>query len=226
MAVPSYAGTTREAGPVTTATQMFLGLTMLAAIGDWVAAHGEHKMLEYVCKPAVMVFLLGVTLSIEPAQASRWLFVGAVLFSLAGDVFLMLPDRKRWFIFGLASFLLGHLCYIPGLWTRGVTLAPFAVGLLIVVVGAAVVGRTVLAAVQRERPKLLVPVVVYMGVLGLMAASAIGTALPIVVLGGLLFFASDSTLAWNEFVKPFPFARVAIHVTYHLGQIGLVLALL
>lgn len=216
----------REAGQVTTAAQIFLGLTLLAAVGDWVAAHGEYKTLEYVCKPAVMVFLLGVAVSIEPAQANRWLFVGAVLFSLAGDIFLMLPDRKRWFIFGLASFLLGHLCYIPGLWSRGVRTGPLAVGAIIVAVGAASVGRVVLTAVQRERPKLLVPVVVYMGVLGIMAASAIGTALPVVVLGGLLFFASDSTLSWNEFVQPFPLARLAVHVTYHLGQIGLVLALL
>jgi hypothetical protein len=33
-------------------------------------------------------------------------------------------------------------------------------------------------------------------------------------------------IAWNRFVQPFAAAAVAIMVTYHLGQLGLVLSLL
>ncbi|MCD6285147.1 MAG: hypothetical protein J7M39_04450, partial [Anaerolineae bacterium] len=40
-------------------------------------------------------------------------FVVALVFSLAGDIFLMLPDEK-WFVPGLLAFLVGHLCYIVG----------------------------------------------------------------------------------------------------------------
>ena len=44
--------------------------------------------------------------------------------------------------------------------------------------------------------------------------------------GALTFYASDSLLGWNRFVRPFPHAHLAVMVTYHLGQLLLVLSLL
>ena len=41
-----------------------------------------------------------------------------------------------------------------------------------------------------------------------------------------VFYASDATLAWNRFVRPLRHGHLAVMVTYHLGQIGLVLGLL
>jgi uncharacterized membrane protein YhhN len=83
----------------------------------------------------------------------------------------------------------------------------------------------VVTAVKAGQPDLLVPVIVYMGVISLMVACAFATTKPIAIAGALLFYVSDSMIAWNGFVKPFRHADVAIMVTYHLGQIGLVLAL-
>src|SRR5690625_7519830 len=45
---------------------------------------------------------------------SKWVVV-ALLFSVVGDVFLMLEDK--WFVHGLASFLMAHLFYIGGFLT-------------------------------------------------------------------------------------------------------------
>ncbi len=39
------------------------------------------------------------------------------------------------------------------------------------------------------------------------------------------FAASDALLAWGRFVGPAPGGRVAVHVTYHVAQALLVLAL-
>jgi uncharacterized membrane protein YhhN len=39
----------------------------------------------------------------------------------------------------------------------------------------------------------------------------------------LLFFISDTTLAYNKFVAPLPNGRVIVMITYHLGQILIVL---
>ena len=50
-------------------------------------------------------------------------------------------------------------------------------------------------------------------------------AIPIAIAGAVLFYASDGILGWNKFVEPVPHGRVAVMTTYHLGQIGLVLAL-
>ena len=44
--------------------------------------------------------------------------------------------------------------------------------------------------------------------------------------GALLFYVSDATLGWNRFVAPSRGAQVAVMVTYHLAQAGLVLSLL
>jgi uncharacterized membrane protein YhhN len=39
----------------------------------------------------------------------------------------------------------------------------------------------------------------------------------------VLFYASDSMLAWDRFLKPLSHARLRVMVTYHLGQIGIIL---
>ena len=51
-----------------------------------------------------------------PTPARAW-FVAALVFSLAGDVLLMLPREQ--FVAGLSAFLVAHLCYIVGFWTDG-----------------------------------------------------------------------------------------------------------
>jgi uncharacterized membrane protein YhhN len=43
--------------------------------------------------------------------------------------------------------------------------------------------------------------------------------------GAVLFYVSDALIGFSRFVREWPWAPVAIIVTYHLGQAGLVLAL-
>jgi len=72
------------------------------AVADWGAVARRLDRLEYLAKPATIVALAGVALTLTPhIEARRWAFVVALLFSLAGDIFLMLPgdffvqgDRK------------------------------------------------------------------------------------------------------------------------------------
>jgi uncharacterized membrane protein YhhN len=212
---------------VTATVVLLLALTLAAAAVDWVAVTVGNKAVEYLAKPGTMVLLIATVLAMEPTDTTaRWCFVVALVFSMAGDIFLMLPDRERFFVFGLGAFLIGHLAYIPGLVLLGFGPAGFLVGLALVIVAMATIGRRVVGAVRAGEPDLLVPVMVYMGVISLMVACAFATAKPVAVIGALLFYGSDSMIAWNGFVAPFRHANVAIMVTYHLGQIGLVLALL
>ncbi|MDQ2727613.1 MAG: lysoplasmalogenase [Actinomycetota bacterium] len=58
--------------------------------------------------------------------------------------------------------------------------------------------------------------------------NGLATAGLLVVLAGgaaVLFYASDATLAWDRFVGPLRRGRLAVIVTYHLGQAGLVVSL-
>ena len=63
-------------------------------------------------------------------------------------------------------------------------------------------------------------VVMVVSAMGIVAA---GTGLLVTAIGGALFVVSDALLGWGRFVGPAPGGRVLVHVTYHLGQAGLVL---
>jgi uncharacterized membrane protein YhhN len=195
-----------------------------AAAGDWLAVARRCKALEYACKPAAMALLVGVALALDPAvPARRWWFVAAGVLSLAGDVFLMLPADR--FVAGLGSFLGAHLAYIVGLRVDGgplVALVPAGVAVAAV---AGALARPILRAVRASRPALAGPVGAYMVVIAAMVTAAIASGVVPAAVGAVLFLASDTLIAWERFVAPRRWHRLAIIVTYHLGQAGLVLSL-
>ena len=195
------------------------------AAADWAAVVARRKPLEYVFKPAVLGALLVVALVLQPDDAGQraW-FVAALVLSLAGDVFLMLPGDR--FVPGLASFLAGHLAYTAGLSREVHSGAGLAVGALVVMAVAVPLAARILGAVRRgEHPGLAGPVGAYVLVISTMVATATATGDPRAAVGAWLFYASDALIAWNRFVRPFGWALLAIIVTYHVGQALLVLSL-
>ena len=138
------------------------------------------------------------------------------------------------FIFGLLAFLLGHVCYVVGL----NNIAPYINiwgGFLIILIGIYLLWLfPKLASGLRVKGKLglKVPVLIYSIVISLMVYSALMTltrtgwsmiSAIFVSVGAVLFYASDSMLAWDRFIEPLPHARLRVMVTYHLGQIGIIL---
>ncbi len=180
-----------------------------------------------MCKPATMVALVVAAVSLDPAPGAdarqRW-FVAALVLSLAGDVFLMLPREE--FVAGLSAFLLAHVCFLAGLWTHGPAALPFAVSVVVVAVAIGVIGSRVLPGARRHDPALVVPVGAYMLVIGAMLATALAVGNPLAAVGATLFVGSDSLIAWDRFVGEIRGAPVMIMITYHLGQAALVASLL
>ena len=210
---------------MTTAAWVLLAVAGIFAVGDWIAVSRGATRLEYLCKPGATAALVGVAATLDPAIADRrtW-FVVALVLSLAGDVFLMLP-RDR-FVPGLASFLLAHVAYTVGFAVDSGSLGEYALGTAIVaVVTVPLATRFVRALVRGGHRDLVVPVVVYIGAIGAMVASAIASGNAWAIAGAVVFMISDSLIAETRFVAPRPWGRVAIMVTYHLGQAGLVLSL-
>jgi alkenylglycerophosphocholine/alkenylglycerophosphoethanolamine hydrolase len=156
----------------------------------------------------------------------------ALAFSLAGDILLLLP--ARFFIPGLAAFLLGHIAYLAGL---TVNLPPVDLANpILLVTGAGLIGLFYprIRAGLRSKPggkKLNLPVLAYSLVLTAMMLTAVLTlfrldwqrnAAVLAALGGVLFLISDLLLAFDRFVNPVRHGRLLVMVTYHLAQMALV----
>ena len=197
--------------------------TATAATGAW-AWHLAFK-------PAAMVIaILFVATSAYQKSArgqfdqnSWWLLTAALVCSLGGDVALMLPNL---FIPGLVSFLLGHVAYIA-LLRRGVRWFAHRGALLVTVgIGAAMYAWLWHGGLPAE---LRIPVAVYVLVIALMAAQALGRAAELqtdaahtVALGACIFMVSDSVLAIDRFVQPVPMAILWVLTTYYAAQFCIV----
>lgn len=200
------------------------------AVADWVAVRAARKRLEYVCKPATMVALVGAAILLEPADpTSRAWFVTALVLSMLGDVWLMLPQRPfgpaDTFSLGLASFLLAHLAYIAGLTSRGLDAGVAVLGLALVAAGARAIAPRILAGVRAHEPRLLAPVVAYMSVISTMVVAASASGNGAALAGALLFYVSDTFIGWNRFVRTQRHGGLAVIVPYHVGQALLVASL-
>jgi alkenylglycerophosphocholine/alkenylglycerophosphoethanolamine hydrolase len=203
---------------------IFAGLESLALWKSW------HK-LEYLVKPAVMVCLfVWLTATAGLQGALLWFGIG-ILFSLAGDVFLLFIDR--FFMLGLVAFLLGHVAYLIGFNTPLPQTTVWSIGFAIVIgMGSARVLRRIVGSIRSKGQKrLIVPVLVYGTVITLMLLSAMltlfrldwdATAALLVSFGAAMFYFSDIVLAWNRFVTPIKNGRILNIGMYHLAQIAIV----
>ena len=202
-----------------------IGLTLIVAAADWwVTIIGPAKA-EFVLKPLTMLVLIAATVALPDPSSNlaRWAMVVALAFSMLGDVFLL--SENRFFLQGLLAFFVAHLAYIYALAHLDATLQLALVGLVLVLIANAIVGRRIIAGVRAKDSAMVVPVIAYLGVVSAMVVAAVATGNPWAIGGALLFFGSDAGIGWHRFVAPFKHRDAFVIVTYHLGQIGLVLSL-
>lgn len=210
---------------MTTTAAILLAVAAVAATIDWWSVATDRLGVEFLAKPTVIICLIGVALAIDidPGGASnveRGIILAALGASLVGDVVLMTPDAR--FEAGLASFLLAHLLYILALAPDFEIGSGLISGILIVALGFGVVPQ-LLSAVRPHGALITAAVAAYVVAVTSMGVVAAGTGVLVAAVGGALFVVSDALLGWGRFVGPAPGGRVLVHVTYHLGQAGLVL---
>lgn len=145
--------------------------------------------------------LLAISAGALRSRYGAILLAGLVL-SWFGDAFLI-GTTKRWFLLGLASFLLAHIAYVTAFVTAGVE-RRFTLGAAIPVV---VIAAGVLLWLQPFLPPDLAgPVRFYTAVISLMVITAFGTlgagATPLIVSGACLFYLSDLSVAALRFTEP------------------------
>ncbi|MBI5839174.1 MAG: lysoplasmalogenase [Chloroflexi bacterium] len=209
-------------------------LLILAIAFAALEAYATNKGLlkiEFIAKPAVMICLfIWLLLETGLQGAALWFGLG-VLFSLAGDTFLLWLDRM--FIFGLISFLFAHIFYIIGFKDELAAVSMWSLLLAVILgVSAVRVMRRIITSIRAKgQTRMAVPVIVYAAAISVMLYAAMLTLFDVtwnasasllVAAGAFFFFVSDIVLAWNKFVSPITKGRMLNIGLYHLGQILLV----
>ncbi len=214
-----------------------VGAALAVAATDWIAVARGAKGAEYVLKPLTLGLFVAaaVTYRRPGLPTERWVFtVAALALSLAGDVLLMLP--RDMFVAGLGSFFLAHVAYVAAF---NPTPPPFATSSVaaaaVLALAVPLYARMAAGIVRRGHRELLVPVAIYVVGIGAMVVSAAATlgrpdwmaeARGLVLVGAVLFLASDALIGWTRFVREIRGGRLVIIVTYHIGQACLVLGVL
>jgi uncharacterized membrane protein YhhN len=180
-------------------------------------------MLDWLIKILPILLLLGLVINHAKLSGSFTglkMLIGALTFSMAGDIFLAV-DRQNLFIFGLGAFFVGHCFYI---------LAFRPMNLLNRTMAAALIayGTAVFNWMSPQLGALFIPVLAYLSIIMAMAIMAWSSVKKNkwLVLGAMSFVISDSLIGIDKFVSPIPYAGLAIMVTYYLAQYSLVRGML
>jgi len=210
---------------------VLIGVTALAAGSDWWAVATGHRKVEFVAKPATLAALTASAIAAGAfGSAPGILLVAGLVLGLVGDVAL-LGRSPRAFIAGLAAFLLGHLAYAAAFALLQHPRWPTTV-VGVVAVGALLVAmRPVLTAIRRAHGSTIgTACAVYAVVIAGMAILAWLTGDLLIAVGATVFMLSDALIARgvarHGFDAAEPRERLAVMVTYHVGQAALVAGVL
>lgn len=178
----------------------------------------EQPLIFYIFKPATTILILLLALT-APNNRYKIVVVLGLLFSLMGDIFLMLPSDQ--FLIGLICFLITHICYIIAFLADsrfGRPLWPYVL--------LTAIGLIIFTALSRGiETSMKVPVAIYAGALSFMTAQAIARNLQqrstgslFAAIGAVLFLISDTILALDRFLTPFEASHAVILATYYPAQ--------
>ncbi len=210
----------------------FFAVALLDLLGSALA----NNTLVFSTKPLLMP-LLAVWLFTSSRQSEhsflRKALLGALLFSMLGDVLLMFSS-PLFFLLGLGDFLLAHVLYISAF----SSITSFKNGFLSQkpwwATPFVAFPVCLLIFLWKGIPEgMKVPVAAYACVISVMALSVVNlkekiadSAFWALLAGAMLFLISDSSLAVAKFGQPFDGERLVIMGTYIGGQFLLVLGVL
>jgi uncharacterized membrane protein YhhN len=195
-------------------------LTILSAILTIVFHYVGLEWIKYIFKPltTVLILIIALTGGAKSARAYKTAVVVGLVFSLIGDVLLMLPMDL--FMFGLISFLIAQVCYIVA-FTSGKGFSFKLPSLLVTLVYGIIVYLMLSANLGDMR----VPVIIYMIVIFTMVwqawerKQAFGDrAALFAFIGAALFVLADTSLAMNRFRGEFAAERALTLVLYFTAQ--------
>lgn len=186
----------------------------------------------YVLKPLSTLLVIAVALLsfLEPGRNLTYsvgVLVGLLL-SFGGDIALMLKEKPKSFMVGLALFLLAHVAYTVVFTLLG----KFSAWDVVSAVALLAAGIVLYRLFKPSLGKMRIPVIAYILVISIMVNRAFSTfASPLfttaqawmISIGAVLFYVSDVILAAARFWKPWPYHRISL-AFYYAGQMLIALA--
>lgn len=186
-----------------------------------------------LARSAAKTLAVGLLAALSVMQGGPLPLIAALALSAAGDAFLS-RDGEKAFLAGLASFLAAHIAYVALFVEAGGGIGLLSAeswrGAIALALAAFVIGM--LAALwRRVGPSLRIPIAVYVAAILAMGISALTNFYPWVIIGAVLFMASDSLLATERFllaaISPHRvWMRYAVWVLYYAAQLAITLGFL
>jgi uncharacterized membrane protein YhhN len=203
----------------------------LAVIVNILAEVINKPILRFYSKPLLMPLLLCYYWIVSPYESR--LIACALIFAFLGDVFLMMSDRKKFFILGLASFLACHIFYI----IYFIVADNFPTGIppafWLVLIAYVAAGTGLFLMLRKNLGDMKLPVIIYILTILFMSFLCAArifsfnkTAFWHPLGGSLLFIISDTVLAINHFKKPVKYSGVIVMGTYIIAQMLIVFGVL
>jgi uncharacterized membrane protein YhhN len=203
--------------------------SFISAIIDWFSVLLQIKWIEYIFKPLTVVLLILWFFRKLPSDKPliAWIILAGLIFSLFGDIFLMLPGD--WFLAGLIAFLVAQIAYTVGFNSGGllIRLESTLVAVVIFAIAAVIYLQLRNGLKASGSEGLIPPVTIYVIVISIMLWSASTTffrddwltqAAILVTIGAGFFYLSDAVLGWNRFVNEIPRGNLLVIMTYHTAQ--------
>jgi uncharacterized membrane protein YhhN len=199
-------------------------LTVLIVLSAGLHLKAEYlgpQIQVYIFNPLTMIFMIALAALVPGSEKTRKYtraIIAGFIFSLFGDILLMLPQDL--FSFGLVSFLIAQIIYTYAFLMgrkvkfNSLSILPFGIfGLLIFIYLAPGLGE------------MTIPVIVYMVVILMMGWQAWEQWdtyrerwARMAFIGAVFFILSDTFLAIDKFKTPFDAATALTLTTYTLAQ--------
>nr|WP_299170734.1 lysoplasmalogenase [uncultured Allomuricauda sp.] len=193
-------------------------LSMISALAAIIFDYLGQTFLYSICKPLTTVLILSLLFFVTNNRMWQFknIIIAALIFCLIGDVLLL---KEEYFVFGLGSFLIGHLLFATGF----IKLEGFQYRWTLLFILMAI-GGGLFIWLQPDLGSMEIPVGVYVIVIVFMAWQGTGLFLKqqqkvysLIGIAVLLFMFSDTIIAINKFKTTFKLSGLVILSTYWLS---------
>ena len=205
---------------------MVAAIELLSRIFGWDSIGDVQISVKPLLMPSLAAYFF---FSVRQKSKLAFLVIIALLFSWIGDVMLMFVELKSiYFILGLVAFLLAHITYILIFNKSSQDFKPkiftYSTGFLL-----ALYGILLILLMWPGLGDLMIPVIIYTAIIMTMGITALfrkAGGASLVLIGAMLFIASDSLLALNKFYQAFATAGFWVMLTYILAQYFIVIGMI